>query len=129
MPFLTFKGVVQDSDPTRAANKPPSRCWEKGTSWVSGGLRFSRCASLLPPRGNNPSAPADSGFKKCRQCHLFSQRLPNFGQEFTTIGRFLEEGHRPGVQRAFLVVSRISGAEDDNWSCHKICQASHPFKD
>ncbi len=71
----------------------------------------------------------DSGFKKRRQCHLFSQRLPNFAQEFMTIGRFLEKGYRPGVQRTFLIVSRISGAEHDDWSCHKICQASHSFKD
>jgi hypothetical protein len=34
----------------RKANESPSRCWEKGTSWVSGGVRFSLCASLLPPQ-------------------------------------------------------------------------------
>src|SRR3984893_14640837 len=128
--FLTFKGVVQDSDPVHARQRgPPSRPWEKGTSWVTGGLRPARAHRFCRRRGYNPSAAQDSGLKKCRQCPLFSQRLPNFGQEFITIGRFLEEAHRPSVQRTFLIVSRISGAEHDDWSCHKICQASHPFKD
>ncbi len=35
----------------------------------------------------------------------------------------------PRVQGTFLIVSRIPGAEHDDWSCHKICQASQPFQD
>ena len=112
----------------RKAKRPPSRCWEKGTSWVRGSLTPVRIASDTA-EVTTPRPPQDSGFKKCRQCNLFSQRLPNFGQEFITIGRFLEEGHRTGVQRPFLIVNRISGAEHDDWSGHKICQLSHSFKD
>ena len=44
------------------------------------------------------------------------------------IGRLLEEGHRPGVQRTFLIVSRIPGAEHDDWRRHKVCQASQSFE-
>ena len=29
------------------------------------------------------------------------------------IGRFLEEGHRPGFQRTFLIASRICGAKHE----------------
>src|ERR1035438_1385598 len=45
------------------------------------------------------------------------------------IWRLLEEGHRPGVQRTFLIVSRISRAEHNDWYCHKIWQVSHSFQD
>src|SRR5713226_6375706 len=71
----------------------------------------------------------DSGFKECRQCNGLSQSLPNCGQELMIIGRLLEEGHCAGVQRTLLIVSRVPGAEHDDWSCHKICQASQPFQD
>jgi len=67
-----------------------------------------------------PIIPAVSGVKKCRQCNGLSQSLANRIQEFMGVGRLLEERQRPGVQSPFLIVSRISGAENDDWSSHKI---------
>jgi len=71
----------------------------------------------------------DSGFKKCRQCNGLSQSLPNRGQELMIVRGLLEEGYRSGVQRTFLIVSRISGAEHNDGDCPKIGQAPHSFKD
>ncbi len=115
----------------RFLRSEPQSTWYKTVGGIrfGMGLLFRWCSAVQKPTLTIPINQAVSGLKKCRQCNGLSQSLPNCGQEFMIIGRLLEEGHRPGVQSTFLIVSRISGAEHDDWSCHKICQASHSFKD
>ncbi len=58
----------------------------------------------------------NSGLKKLRHCDLFSQGMPNCGQEFTVIRRLLEVGDCPSPQRTLFIVNRISGTENDDGS-------------
>ena len=82
-----------------------------------------RSTSAVRSRQSTSTIPIDRGalgFKKCRQCDGLSQSVTNCTEEFMVVGVLLEERQRPEVQSPFLITSRVSRAEDDDWSPHKI---------
>ena len=66
---------------------------------------------------------------------LFIERLPNYGQEFIRLNRFLQESFGASIEYTFFVCSPVTPGQDDYrdgreiYGCFQYIQDNEPIPD